>query len=405
MGSKPIRPHSLGLSIGLAVVGMLFGSSVVWPALWPNTHGFPTYYVSARLMFDGRWNSRVYENTWFSAQVQDITQGRVSEIFAPNPPPAAFWILPLVWLDLPTARIVWIALNALALAVVGWGALKNESWALRFDTGWVWMPLALLFYAPLRETFRLGQVYVALLSLFALAFWALTKPSPIVAGIALGMAAGLKLSGLPLLAWLAFRGWWLVFWSAAVTAAAIGLFSVWLVGGESWLRFGGSVIEHLRSHPQAAVTAFQTTPSFFQHLWVADPVWNPQPVAHWPWAAPLTSLGLTAAAFGWTLWKSRRVKWEVTFAALMVLSVICFPLAEEYHYTLLLLPVLVAARCLRQQCWPLGLTLWFGLSLFLLACPWDYKQPAWFDGWRALLAYPRLYGGWLLWAWLVWRND
>jgi hypothetical protein len=30
-----------------------------------------------------------------------------------------------------------------------------------------------------------------------------------------------------------------------------------------------------------------------------------------------------------------------------------------------------------------------------------YRDPAFDDGWLALLAYPRVYGAWLLWAWLA----
>ena len=44
---------------------------------------------------------------------------------------------------------------------------------------------------------------------------------------------------------------------------------------------------------------------------------------------------------------------------------------------------------------------WLALAFFLLAAPLPYKDPTLADGWIALLAYPRLYGAWLLWAWLI----
>jgi hypothetical protein len=37
----------------------------------------------------------------------------------------------------------------------------------------------------------------------------------------------------------------------------------------------------------------------------------------------------------------------------------------------------------------------------LLAAPLPYTDPALGAGWAALLAYPRVYGAWLLWGWLV----
>jgi hypothetical protein len=39
--------------------------------------------------------------------------------------------------------------------------------------------------------------------------------------------------------------------------------------------------------------------------------------------------------------------------------------------------------------------------ILLLAVPWPYKDPWLNIGWHALLGYPRLYGGWLLWGWLM----
>ena len=41
------------------------------------------------------------------------------------------------------------------------------------------------------------------------------------------------------------------------------------------------------------------------------------------------------------------------------------------------------------------------IAFALLAVPLPYKDPVLAAGWTALLAYPRLYGAWLLWAWLV----
>lgn len=50
---------------------------------------------------------------------------------------------------------------------------------------------------------------------------------------------------------------------------------------------------------------------------------------------------------------------------------------------------------------------WLVGALLLLGAPLPYGDPAMSAGWLALLAYPRLYGAWLLWGWLVrarWRE-
>jgi len=45
------------------------------------------------------------------------------------------------------------------------------------------------------------------------------------------------------------------------------------------------------------------------------------------------------------------------------------------------------------------------VACVLVAAPWPYEDPR-LSGWLLPLAYPRLIGAWLLWAWLVadlWR--
>jgi hypothetical protein len=46
-------------------------------------------------------------------------------------------------------------------------------------------------------------------------------------------------------------------------------------------------------------------------------------------------------------------------------------------------------------------TAWLAIAIALLAAPLPYRDPALDEGWLALLAYPRVYGAWLLWAWLA----
>jgi len=79
------------------------------------------------------------------------------------------------------------------------------------------------------------------------------------------------------------------------------------------------------------------------------------------------------------------------------------PLAEEHHYTLLLIPIVVVAARISHTPLLRRDVLWLSAVILLLAVAWPYESPGLSTGWAALLAYPRLYGGWLLWAWLYVR--
>ena len=94
---------------------------------------------------------------------------------------------------------------------------------------------------------------------------------------------------------------------------------------------------------------------------------------------------------------------EMVFAAALTLGVVLLPFAEEYHYTLLVLPFAAAVGHLagdNRRVKPLRVA-WLAVAVLLVAAPINYKDPWFFDGWHALLAYPRMYGGWLLWGWLM----
>lgn len=388
--------------VGLAALaGLNFWHGTFEPSLRNVTHGFPVYYVSARLIVEGRWGPHVYDDAWFNDEVMALTDGRVGEIFGANPPNASLLLLPLAGLDMAGARVAWLWLN-LALLPAALGliiAALGRTTSLVFSAG----VLALaMVYAPLRENFRLGQAYVFLLLLLALAFWSLSRQRWALSGLALGTAAATKLSGLPLWLMLAVRGHWREIGFGALIGLGFVLTSIAVAGWWVWARYLSILPTFLAGTDYLSVLAFQTTPSFFQHLFVMDAHWNPHPVWHQPWLAIVLSVGVSGTALALTLWRGRRAEADLAFAAAATLGVVSLPLAEEYHYTLLLLPLAVMAfRLTRQKPFNARDAIWFVVAVLLLSVPWPYKSERLSDGWYALLAYPRLYGGWLVWGWLL----
>jgi hypothetical protein len=387
---------------------MLAAGVFVWgcfvPALRTLRHGFPTYYVAARLMWEGRWTPQVYDNDWYIAEVRARTPNGIGEVYAPNPPTAALLALPVAWLDIVPARQVWLWLN-LALFAGALALLTAE-----MPAGRLW-PRALLaagtlLAAPVHENFRLGQVYAMLLFCFAAAVWQVGRGRA-AWGASLGLAAAVKLSGSPLWLVLAARREWRALALAVGVGAGVVAASFGLVGWAGWQRFAVSVIEHTGENGWAAATAFQTVPSFLQHLTRPDAVWNPQPLWELPaWVGRVGALAVSGVALTLLWRRARTARLELACASALTLGVVLLPFAEEYHYTLLVLPFAAALEHLARdprRATPRAVG-WLAAAALLVAIPFDYKHPWFFDGWHALLAYPRLYGGWLLWGWLMWAT-
>jgi hypothetical protein len=86
------------------------------------------------------------------------------------------------------------------------------------------------------------------------------------------------------------------------------------------------------------------------------------------------------------------IAWGVLFA----------PLGEEHHQVVLLIPIVWLILAWWSG-YPLSRAtlILLGLALILYSVPFPINHPRLQQGWLALLAYPRLYGAWLVWLALV----
>ncbi|MCB0155191.1 MAG: DUF2029 domain-containing protein [Anaerolineae bacterium] len=391
----------------LAATFVLIGGlafTMILPATGHMSHGFIGRYTAAKLLVEGRFGPQVYEFDWFVAQVQANAGQPIIEIFTPNLPTLALLTVPLVWLPAQLARDVWIWLNfvILAGAVVWLGASLPGRLTGEWRGGI--LAISLLTLAPaLSANFQVGQVYVLLLLCYVLALRGLLRERPWLVGLAFGLALVFKTSGLAF--WLLLLGqrrWRALAWGGLTVLLTVLLSLPW-IGLDTWLAYPQAVRQFGNSGARA-VTAYQATPNFFAHLFLFDPVWNLRPVAHQPLLAWLLPLLITAGALVVTFWLGWRSGSQHTarfFAALMPLNVILLPVAESYHFGLMLIPLYVLSIELIEAA-RLGEPVWFDWALLLaagvlLAAPGPSTGGDG-GGWLALLAYPRLYGGWLVWV-------
>jgi hypothetical protein len=324
----------------------------------------------------------------------------------------ALIVLPLLPLAPVPARLVWSVVSMLMLL----GGLMVLARSLDLSVLWgVWAAPFCLLYVPIRENLSLGQAYLLLFLALCVLFWAIVMPrqaerhghvAQAVGGVALGLVLIVKTA----LVWLwpllfLARRWWLLF-SAVATAAAVALLTLPWIGLETW-RVYATLLPTLAIAPLRYVTAYQTVTSLLGHLLVYDAQWNPTPVADWPLAARGLTLAVQLATLGGTaaLAQLNSPRHDVRALSLAFAAALCIanaPLGEGYHYIAVLPSLLVAG----WYAWRarLGWRAWAVLlaAAALLGADLPYKSPQLMAGWLALLAYPRVYGAYLLWGWLGW---
>ena len=350
------------------------------------THGFVSYYAASRLLVAGELGPQAYDDRWFGAYVQEVTGSSVREIFIPNPPTMSLMAAPLVWLDARTARMAWLALSLVAFlaavrVLVRWLAGNGRI---------VPAPVILLVLLapPVFTNLRIGQGYLLVFALFAGAVMLLARARDGAGGAVLGVLLALKTSGVALAVLLAAQRRWRAIAVAAGVAAALAIAVTPFIDAAMWWQYP-DVVRAFVQRPSGAVTAYQTTLSLSRRLCIGDPVWNPAPAAScepFAFAIPYVLLGVALLITVVAVHRARQAR--AALAAGAVLSLLALPAAAEVHFVLLGIPLLLIP--LR----PVELA----ITAFLLIVPLEITAEKFTTGWWVLIAYPRLYAAWLLWA-------
>ncbi len=385
---------------------------VVLPATRTTTNGFAAYYTASYLLAHSpQQMDRIYDDAWFRTQIARAGIRGVRDIFNIQPPTMALILWPLAGLSPGIARLIW-TLCSLVFLLGGVALLAHRLGLSRRQVGGIY--LLCLLYAPAMDNLREGQVYLLLFFWLCLVFWALgpfppkSHPSQAdgVAGTALGLMLVLKTGAAWLWPLLLLGGRWRsLLWAAAISAGVALVTLPWF-GLEVW-RLYGLQLPLLATMPERYVTAYQTTTSLFGHVLIYDPVWNPQPIARCAWLAKALTGGVwllslyLSARWGRLREPQQEVR-MLTLALFGALIAANSPLGTEHH-TLFVLPSLIVAFWWAWRA-ELDRDVWLLLILaaLLLGAPLSYLSHRLEGGWLALLAYPRVYGAYLLWGWLGW---
>lgn len=208
------------------------------------------------------------------------------------------------------------------------------------QTTTAWVILGTALFQPVYANQGQGQLYLLLAVLTLWGWIGYRRQNEALLGAALAGLLLLKLAGLflwPLL--LGQKRWCALLWGGG-TSLVIGLLTLPWLTWASWLT-------HLRfilvspSAPERAATAYQGFNGLIRHLFGYDPIYSPEPLLLSPMLArwlPVFVLGLMLVV---TLWLGAKAKGADGPFMAAVVGVIASPLALDYHYVLLLLPLMV----------------------------------------------------------------
>lgn len=346
------------LALGV-LLHVLLQAAPAWESVRDGKSGrdFASYYYAIQVADDGR---DPYQTSLLNkAASQDHTRKTVNPYFYPPP-----FLLGMTWavpLSLSQAYKASFFLNEALLAACC--ALLVRAFAVPM---WA-IALMLASFTPIPDHARMGQAnLVALLP--ALAGLALARTRPWLGGVLVGVAGMLKMSpALFLLYWL-IRGQWRPALAAAVTAVALSVAALPLVGWDAQVRFytevlpGFGVGDYHGLRVPISLSANHSLADPFNSLWPGPLETRLSETAHR--ATSATALALLAL-WAW-LFRKRGGDEPAALAALTVLMVVVPVYTYEHHLVFLLLAVGTAARA----------PLWAFVPLYVMLS-WDLSWIRW----------------------------
>ncbi len=316
------------------------------------------------------------------------------------PPFYGMLLLPFARLDLPTAlavdRTLDVALYLACAAVLGlWLRPRLGG---RVAVAAVAVVLGLM--QPAFDTIAYGQIDVVLLGLMALAFLALRAGRPAVVGVAVALAALLKLYPLVLVVLLlARREGRAVAWTAGSLVALVGV-AMAVMGGREHVVFATEVLPRIGGG--TGWVENQTVNGFLCRLLAGAR--RPEPV-HDPLIDALTwtAFALVAGASAWVAARpaeARSTAAALSFGAFLVVMVLAVPAAWIHYETVTILTFLLLVWSAGER--PLSPSLAFAVALaFGLVAygnQWTFYDGSGRPGLTVLALSRELYGLALLWA-------
>jgi hypothetical protein len=356
-----------------------------WHALGSD---FPNYYITARLMGERYDTTRIYEWIWLQRQKDHRAVDQRTVGMVPITPFSTFFVYPFSSMPALAAKHCWLILNlGLLLATLALlQSLVSLSWRHVF--------LIAALSVPLRVNFLLGQYYILLLFLLTLACWLYIGQRRFMAGLLVGLAAGLKIFPIVYLLLFLRKRDWRAFAGGVLASLASFAVSILLFGWELNRIYLAQVLPATFRGEALAPYNLQAASlsSLLHRLFIYEPQLNPHPAVNVPWMFsllhPLLQMVVVAPAILLAVPDAHGPRVRLEWAAVLLASLAISTSPASYLFTLLILPVALILGSLRGE----GKHIWTAVLLSLyVAVGFAGGKSDRGEGWAALTAVPRLY--------------
>ena len=355
------------------------------------THGFASYYTSARMLTDKSDMTEAYDTTYYFTKMQSYGFGSVKDLS--NLPTGSFIMLPFSRFEPVTAKIIWNILGIIFLFTSILLLFKTFDIPPYSIKGLCLILLTLLFY-PFYYNIAFGQAYAMLLLLASVSVYGFKKDNTLFIVIPIALIIILKGYGFYPLAALLFMKRPKVFFLTIGLTAAIFILTLSLFGLSAWQMYYAKFYSVVAYGEHSSNVAYQTMGSLLGHFFSYNSTVNTNAILTIPkvYVYYITQIaGLIALYFLTRKFTSQNCL--VFFVMSFALNVMFSPAAEDYH-SLFYLPLIFLIGSMLFNNFDLRSPqiYVFAIAVLLLMLPLHFRQLQDSAFPIYVLAYPRLYG-------------
>ncbi|NOS84779.1 MAG: DUF2029 domain-containing protein [Ignavibacteria bacterium] len=355
------------------------------------THGFASYYTSARMLTDGSDMTEAYDTTYYFAKMHSYGFGGVKDLS--NLPTGSFIMLPLAGLEPVTAKIVWNILGIIFLFTSILLLFRSFDIPLYSIKGLCLILLTLLFY-PFYYNIAFGQAYALLLLLASISVYGFKKDNALLTAFPVALIIILKGYGFYPLAALLFMKRPKVFFFTIGLTISIFLLTLPLFGLSAWQMYYAKFYSVVAYGEHSSNVAYQTMGSLLGHFFSFNSTVNTNAILSVPkiYIYYFTQIAGLVTLFFLSR-KFNRENYLIFFVMSFALNVIFSPAAEDYH-SLFYLPLifLIGSMLFNNFDFRSPQIYVFAIAVLLLMLPLPFRQLQDSGFPLYVLAYPRLYG-------------
>jgi hypothetical protein len=326
---------------------LIFGVIPGWSDIQSD---FPNYYVAAQLIHSDKDSLRLYDNDWFQEQI--LSHGiKAQGKFAPFPPPTAFILYPLTFLEPLSAKRVWLCFNLLLIPPVILLMRKVSGTSSALCT--------LLLTGSgltLANNLMLGQVYLLLLISMLISMILLQGNSRWIPGALLGFGIAVKYFPLVFIPGLIRAKKWIVLAWIVFTLFLLNFLALLIFGMNTYTEFLDHVLfRHFAGELEGQSpwsSSFQSWNSLAHVMFRYHVLENPDPLINSNLLFNLMKIGiplfiLTLTGYVFTGIRGNKMQMECSVMLLSAMILFLTPAGATYHHLLLILPLTLYLRIFR----------------------------------------------------------